>query len=78
MIFLKMNLAVVSVERSYTTVASTQQVRYLVAVMMYLAFECLEIGFIGPMKSTTHFSNACRALTGCIGSSYQHDGLPTR
>jgi hypothetical protein len=47
-------------------------------VIMYLAFECLAVGMIGPMKSTAHFSNACRALTGCSGSSSRRDGLPTR
>jgi hypothetical protein len=47
-------------------------------VMMYLAFECLAVGLIGPMKSTGHFLNACRDLTGCSGNSSCHDGLPTR
>jgi hypothetical protein len=45
-------------------------------VMMYLAFECLAMGLIGPMKSATHFSNSCRDLTGCSGSLSQHDDLP--
>jgi hypothetical protein len=38
----------------------------------------LVVGLIGPMKSTSHFSNACRAWTGCIGNSSHCDNLPTR
>jgi len=36
-----------------------------------------EGGWIGPIKSTTHFSNAASTCTGCKGISSQRDDQPT-
>jgi hypothetical protein len=72
-----MKRAVVVAPQSLTTLASTHLVKYYVAVMMYLAPMRFPGGFIGPMKSMAHFSNACRVIYGANGISSILDGFST-
>jgi hypothetical protein len=55
-----MKCATVAALHSLIALASTHLVKYSVAVMMYLAPVHFLGGFMGPMKSMAHFSNACR------------------
>jgi len=54
--FSKINLVAVSIVQSLMGVSSAHLVKYFVAVIMYLARECLVGGIMGPMKSIAHFS----------------------
>jgi hypothetical protein len=45
--------------QSLIALASAHMVKYYVAVTMYLSHVRFPGGLIGPMKSMTHFSNAC-------------------
>jgi hypothetical protein len=62
---------------SLTSLASSHLVKYLVAVMMYLAPVHFPSGFIGPTKSMAHFSNACKFRWGANGMSSLLDDFPT-
>jgi hypothetical protein len=63
--------------QSLTSLASTDLVKYYVAVIMYLTPVRFLGGFIGPTKSMAHFSNACRVSYGANGISSLLDGFPT-
>lgn len=51
-----MNLAVVLAVQSLTSAAFAHRVRYFVAIIMYLSWECHASGVMGPMKSIAHLS----------------------
>jgi hypothetical protein len=72
-----MRHAIVVALQSLTALASTHLVKYYVIVIMYLAPVCFPGGFIGPTKSMSHFSNACRVSYGDNGISSLLDGFPT-
>jgi hypothetical protein len=63
--------------QSLTALALAHLVKYSVAVIMYLSLVRFHGGFIGPAKSMTHFSNACRVTSGANGISSLLDGFPT-
>jgi hypothetical protein len=67
---------VVVAQQSLTALALAHQVKYYVAVIMYLSHVRFPSGFIGPTKSMDHFSNACRVICGANGISSLQDGFP--
>jgi hypothetical protein len=71
------NHAVVFVVQFVTGVSFSDLVKYLVAVIMYLAPDLLIDGLIGPTKSMSHLSNSCNVTYGCKGIPSLLDGFPT-
>jgi hypothetical protein len=55
-----MNHTGVAALQSLTALASSHLVKHFVAVMIYQAPMHFPSGLIGPMKSISHFSNACK------------------
>jgi hypothetical protein len=70
------HVAVVTLQ-SFTSLYLAHLVRYYVAVIMYRAPMRFPSGFIGPMKSMAHFSNACRVIRDANEISSLRDGFPT-
>jgi hypothetical protein len=68
---------VVSALQSFTGVASTHLVRYLIVVIMYLYPVLFVGGLIGPKKSIAHLSNAWSVTSGLNGTSSFLLGFPT-
>jgi hypothetical protein len=62
---------------SFTSVSSTHLVKYFITVIIYLAFDILVGGLIGPTKSISHLSNTCKVTCGLSGISSLPDGFPT-
>jgi hypothetical protein len=69
MISSSMNHAVVVSLQSLNALASTHVFKYSVAVMMYLVPMIFPSGLIGPTKSISYFSNACKVRWGVKGIS---------
>jgi hypothetical protein len=54
--------------QSLTSVVSSHLVNYSVTVMIYLARDLLASGWIGPLKSISHFSNTYKVVV--LGASH--------
>jgi hypothetical protein len=77
MISSNINHASVVALHSFTSLDFAHLVKYSVAVMMYLAPVRFPGGLIGPTKSMSHFSNACKVIYGAKGISSLLEGFPT-
>jgi hypothetical protein len=77
MISSNMKHTVVVALQSLIALSSAHLVKYSVAVIMYLAHVRFPGGFIGPMKSMDHLSNACRVNCGAKGISSLLDDFQT-
>jgi hypothetical protein len=63
--------------QSLIDVASSHLFKYYVTMIMYLVPVCFLGGFIGPMKSMSHFSNSCKVSRGSNDISSLLYGFPT-
>jgi hypothetical protein len=68
---------VVSALQSFTGASYAHLVKYLVALIMYLAPDLFVGGLIGPTKSIAHLLNTCKVSCGLRGISYLLFGFPT-
>jgi hypothetical protein len=75
--FSNRNHVAVFVIQSVTSVASAHLVKYYVTVIIYLGYDLLASGLIGPMKSISHLSRSCRGTYVCKGILSLMDGFPT-
>jgi hypothetical protein len=74
--FSKRNHAIVFALQSFTGADFSHLFKYYVVVMMYLDLDLLVGGLMGPLKSTTHFSNTCKVTWDISGISSLLDFFP--